>query len=60
MKEQLRDVLVSVASVAKTDEGNTYAETQVYRYDLESPIEDFIKYLEAYKGLIEGSQMKNI
>ena len=58
---QLRDVVISIAGVEVT-EGypfKPYAVTHVYRFDLEGSIEDFIKHLNTYKGLVEGSQMKN-
>jgi len=59
-EEQLRDVIVSIASVEDGDGGEKYAGTRVFRYDLEKPIDDFIKYLEKYPGLIEGGPMKNL
>jgi len=70
MKENfspIKDVVITFSDVDEDDDGNPYATTKVYRYDLGTLkgqhttdcIEHFIQYVESYEGIMEGSQMKN-
>ena len=59
LKEQLRDVVITISEVELDDDGNTYAVTKVYRYDLADKVKDFVTYLEGCKQLVEGGVMKN-
>ena len=56
--EQLKDIVITIASVAYDDEGNPYAVTRNYCGDLEGSIEDFIAEIEELDQLIHLDKMK--
>lgn len=55
----MKDLVIIVSDVEKDSDGNSYAVTRVYRFDLVGKVEDLIEYLEAYQDIVEGSQMVN-
>jgi len=59
LAEQLKDIIIIIASAEVDDDGDDYAVTQVYRGDLEGPIDEFITSIKENKQLARFSQMKN-
>lgn len=56
--EQLKDIVITIASVTYNDEGTPYAVTRNYCGDLEGSIEDFIAEIEEIEQLVHLDKMK--
>ena len=58
--DQLKDVVITIAFCGGEEADNTpYAMTRIFRYDLEGPIDEFIKYIEKFPKILEGSVLVN-
>lgn len=56
--EQLKDVTITIASVAYNDERKPYATTIIFRMALEGSINDFIDWCTDAKGVVFVEVMK--
>jgi len=56
----MNDLTIVIGHTEHDEAEQAYAVSQVFRYDLVGNVKDFVKYLEAYEGVIEGGQLVNL
>ena len=57
MSDNLKDVVIVVTDSYEGDEGGHYAQSQVFRFDLEGSVEAFTDYLLKYRPIIHAERL---